>query len=313
MIFRALHKVSCYAPRSLSFPPTKLFESFAWMSNNNVRRGIQHITLSMTADNCESTKEEDVVQMPGPLPAFKNTYYMLRHGQSTANVKGVISSARSLAYSDKHGLTELGRQQGRSSAKALIDLLEQDLKQQDGTTEKARRVFFYTSPFARAKQTAEACLEGLSAAVDKDESIQSKLGIDIQFEEKIAFEDGIMERFFGRLDGLKLYTYAYVWPVDMYDVTHKGYDVESVAEVCTRVGDALKRIDGSEKHSEGGDIIVLVSHADTLQIMQVYAAGLENVGKFSSYRFGNGEVRAMKRTTDSLPEPVPLLPPKPET
>jgi hypothetical protein len=31
---------------------------------------------------------------------------------------------------------------------------------------------------------------------------------------------------------------------------------------------------------------------------------------FSSYRFGNGEVRRMGRDVESLPEPVPLEPPK---
>ena len=56
--------------------------------------------------------------------------------------------------------------------------------------------------------------------------------------------------------------------------------------------------------------IVWVSHADVLQIGQLYAANAENVGKFSAYRFKNGEVRAMKNTPDSLPEPVPLEAPK---
>ena len=60
---------------------------------------------------------------------------------------------------------------------------------------------------------------------------------------------------------------------------------------------------------EGRHHVVLTSHADVLQISQLYGCHAPNVGAFSSYRFGNGEVRAMKRTPDSLPEPSPLEPP----
>lgn len=74
-------------------------------------------------------------------------------------------------------------------------------------------------------------------------------------------------------------------------------------------------LDIDSRHSgggegEGGNHIVLTSHADVLQITQVYAAGLDNVGRFSQYRFGNGEVRRMGRELESLPEAKPLEPPK---
>jgi len=133
-------------------------------------------------------------------------------------------------------------------------------------------------------------------------------------------------RYFGRLDNEAIHTYAYVWPVDMFNVTHTAFDVESVAAVAYRLRETLLKIDNSLIHSRTevdslndssltgtGDIIVFVSHADVLQILQLYAAGVNNVGTFSSYRFGNGEVRAMKRTPDSLPIPQPLEPPRPGT
>eukprot|EP00978_Attheya_sp_CCMP212_P048910 scaffold593155_cov47-Attheya_sp.AAC.1 len=130
------------------------------------------------------------------------------------------------------------------------------------------------------------------------------MGLDIQLD--MIMEDGLMERFFGRLDAEPLSTYGYVWPVDMINVTHTEYDVESVAAVSTRIREAILKID--EQHENGN--IVLVSHADVLQITQCYAAGLPNVGLFSQYRFGNGEVRAMQRSETSLPEPAPLDPPE---
>lgn len=240
-----------------------------------------------------------VDSMPPPLPPLNNDYYLLRHGQSWGNVENVISSARSLATSDKHGLTELGFEQGQKSAVNLLDMIATE----DSPVEKTR-VFFYSSPFARARQTAQACMEGL-----REESNLKKvnyLGLDIQKD--MILEDDIMERYFGDLDDKAIGTYGKVWPVDMVNVTNTEYNVESVAAVSTRIRNTLTRIDASPIHSEreGRDIVVLVSHADVLQITQLYAANVNNVGNFSSYRFTNGEVRSMKRTPDSLPEPDPL-------
>lgn len=92
----------------------------------------------------------------------------------------------------------------------------------------------------------------------------------------------------------------------MFLPTHTAFDVESVASVSTRIRSAI--IDIDSRHGSGNHII-FTSHADVLQITQVYAAELDNVGEFSSYRFGNGEVRRMGRNIESLPEPVPLKPP----
>jgi len=267
-----------------------------------------------------------VNKMPPPLPTqLKNTYYMLRHGQSWGNVEEVISSARSLANSEKHGLTPLGQEQGKESAKNLLNLLQE--KQERGTTSndipssssRRRRLFFYSSPFARARQTAQACIDGFLE--EENGQLVEKMNLDVQTN--IILEDGIMERFFGRLDDGPLETYGYIWPVDMVNVTHTEYDVESVAAVSTRLHETILKIDTSPLHETpatpsnqlGGDdnddngdddIIVLVSHADVLQIAQLYAADIENVGHFSSYRFTNGEVREMALTADSLPDPQPL-------
>jgi len=47
----------------------------------------------------------------GDLLVFKNTYILMRHGQSTANVQGVVSSDPAVG-SSIHGLSETGRLQG---------------------------------------------------------------------------------------------------------------------------------------------------------------------------------------------------------
>jgi broad specificity phosphatase PhoE len=249
-------------------------------------------TTATTTRFSAAPKNSDVAvvrSMPDPLPpALKNTYYLLRHGQSTANVEGIISSARSLAYSDKHGLTPLGYEQGVASSQQLLSLLE-------GSSHE--RLVLISSPFARARQTAEACLEGLLAGPRP---------ADLTIEAGVPLDERLMERYFGKLDDEAIYTYAYVWPVDQFNVTHTAFGVESVAAVATRLRELIVSLEDRYHDCH----VVLVSHADVLQIAQLYAANVENVGVFSSYRFANGEVRVMKQTPDSLPEPNPLRAPK---
>jgi len=271
---------------------------------------IASTTARLASFNAQDATVAVVDEMPSALPPLKNHYYLLRHGQSTANVAGIISSARSLAGSTKHGLTLLGIEQGRDSAAPLMDMIGEDLNSDgnDGDSrvpKSTKQVYFYSSPFARAKETADACLKGITGNAEVAEKVKA-LGLTVN--DDILLDEGLMERFFGRLDGKELATYAYVWPVDMFEPMHTAFDVESVAAVSTRIRSTLLNIDS--QHEGGGNHIVLTSHADVLQITQVYAAGLGNVGKFSQYRFGNGEVRRMGREVSSLPEAVPLQPPK---
>jgi broad specificity phosphatase PhoE len=238
-------------------------------------------------------------EVPPPLSSdlLRNKYYLLRHGQSTANVAEVISSCRSLAYTSRHGLTDLGYNQGMEASAELLDILER-------TTRRGERLVFVSSPFARAYQTAQACLTGLESADHQDRL--GRLGMKVS--SNVEVHDDLVERYFGRLDGQALYTYGYVWPLDMFDSTHTAFDVESVAAVCARFRSVIQDLEvrhGPNCH------VVLVSHADVLQIAQLYASGSDNVGSFSSYRFKNGEIREMVvGSTDFLPKPVPLEPPQ---
>jgi len=288
------------------FPTITCVSSFPLPGQSASARRRRGSPLGSSAENA------NVDGIPPSLPDLRNHYYLLRHGQSTANVAGIISSARSLAGSDRHGLTLLGIEQSRNSAGQLIDAIARDLAEgDDGNGESPQpsrstgQVYFVSSPFARAKETAEQCIRGIR----RDEGVADRAeSLGLTIHDEIHLHDGLMERYFGRLDGMDLSTYAYVWPVDMMDPTHTAFDVESVAEVCERVRGTILELES--RYDGGGNHVVLASHADVLQITQVYAVGLENPGKFSSYRFGNGEVRAMKRSVGSLPEPVPLQPPK---
>jgi broad specificity phosphatase PhoE len=332
--------VLLFASPSLSFKSelsshysTRLHLSTKLLSNRS-----PIITTTATPSVLPSNDDVDIVSsMPDPLPNFlRNEYYLLRHGQSTANVAAVISSDRSLAYSDRHCLTPLGFEQGAQAAEALLQAVEESNIVSSCAGDK---ILFVSSPFCRARQTAEACLTELLV----NESLQKRLkalGVEIEMSSagayvptsaaaaaendvqkpcsssavNILLKEKLMERYFGRLDNEAIYTYAYVWPVDKFNVTHTAFAVESVAAVCKRIRalivDDLEHLSTMSSSCENKYHVVLCSHADVLQIAQLYGANAENVGTFSSYRFANGEVRRMARTVDGLPRPVPLQAPK---
>jgi broad specificity phosphatase PhoE len=109
-----------------------------------------------------------------------------------------------------------------------------------------------------------------------------ELGIEVG--PTIQLNNFLVERSFGRLDGERIYTYAYVWPLDKFNVTHTAFDVESVAAVCHRIRTLI--VDQLEEQYANCHL-VLTSHADVLQIAQLYASKPEAVGYFSSYRFAS--------------------------
>jgi hypothetical protein len=80
---------------------------------------------------------------PAPL---RHQYFALRHGQSLANVEGVISSDPALA-TVAHGLSQLGRAQASEAAAALTD--------GGGGWPELTHVAVYSSDFTRAWETAE--------------------------------------------------------------------------------------------------------------------------------------------------------------
>mmetsp|Transcript_4680 Transcript_4680/g.18700 ORF Transcript_4680/g.18700 Transcript_4680/m.18700 type:complete len:192 (-) Transcript_4680:2322-2897(-) len=146
----------------------------------------------------------------------------------------------------------------------------------------------------------------------------------------IELDARFRERYFGELDGTPLPNYDKVWPRDLEDPTHTDSGVESVYAVAARVLSAITEYETQARRGlgqrpaagpgasaataksnpadaddEAGTCVVIVSHADTLQITQLAIAGVD-LGKFSQYRFRNGEVRQIWASPDCLPDPVPL-------
>jgi probable phosphoglycerate mutase len=170
-------------------------------------------------------------------PQFKNHYFLLRHGESMPNVRGVILSHLEEGKKDEYTLTKNGEEQVRHSV--------QEAKTQGLLKEDA---VIFSSPFSRCRRTAEIAKEVLGVPAE------------------IIFDDRLRERWFGDWEGKSNIHYQEVWDKDILDPNHKDANVESTAEVVARVTGLIHDLEGRY----AGKNILLVSHGDALQILQTF-------------------------------------------
>ena len=249
-------------------------------------------------------------------PPMKNTYLGLRHGESTANLEGIISSDLQIG-SSIHGLTPEGKAQARRSAVNLISMIGRENLLEPG------KVVFVTSPFTRARETALEAIKAMSRIISLENEVYSGDGVttgkgvgkwmvqapvdrcillaecDVA-EQSTVFPDipvlirePLRERFFGEFDQKELIFYNKVWPLDQLDALNSRHGVESVQDVCARCLSLVHSIENEFQNK----IIVLSSHADTLQIFQLFLSAAVDPRRFAEYRFRNGELRIMTSLT----------------
>jgi broad specificity phosphatase PhoE len=184
--------------------------------------------------------------------------HVLRHGESTANVEGVIVSAPSPQALEEVGLTVRGREQAREAA---ADARAQGL---------GAGTLVITSDFARARQTAEEFAAGIGAAAPR-------------------VDQRLRERGFGAHEEGPATAYDAVWERDRARAAHPD-GVEPVAEVASRVLAALTAAD--EEVARGADV-VLVAHGDVLQIALALGAGRDPHDHREVPHLGNAELRVL--------------------
>ncbi|KAJ1449131.1 histidine phosphatase superfamily [Pelagophyceae sp. CCMP2097] len=222
-----------------------------------------------------------------PPASLRNTYFAVRHGQSTANVANIISSNPILG-SNAHELTPLGKVQALEAGESLWQALEP-------FGFGLENVALYSSNFTRARETKEL----VACALER--RWQACTGLFDAPPLRSGVLGALRERDFGKLDGKNTGAYDVVWPRDLQDAFDETDGVESVASVCARLS---KMVEMLEKRHDG-DAIALVAHADVIQIFQLWF-GHADVRTFSSYRFKNGEVRLCDAKGLSLPKPAPM-------
>jgi broad specificity phosphatase PhoE len=164
------------------------------------------------------------------LGCLANRFSVMRHGQSKANARGIIVSRIENDRRGDFGLTELGRQQVLAAA--------QRCGLPEGTV-------ICSSDFSRARQTAEI--------------VRAHLGVP-----RVVIAEALRERCFGDWEGTPTANYARVWAADEASAGRADGNVEPAAAVLDRTTGFIMEL---EDRYSGRDIL-LVSHGDTLQILQ---------------------------------------------
>jgi len=185
-----------------------------------------------------------------------NRFSIMRHGQSKANVGGIIVSRIENDRRGDYGLSELGRKQALAAAQGC------------GLPGDS---VICSSDFARARQTAEV--------------VRAHLGA---LETVIA--EALRERCFGEWEGSGTDNYARVWAADEANSGQAGGNVEPVTAVLDRTTAFIVEL---ERRYSGRDIL-LVSHGDTLQILQAGFLRMNPAGHRNLPDLETAEIRQLR-------------------
>ena len=166
-----------------------------------------------------------------PLKHLSNRYFVMRHGQSLANLQQVIVSDPQNGIDD-YGLSEQGMMQVREVVQC-DPRIDSDL-------------LIVSSDFRRARESAEIAHEILACV------------------QPLQFDERLRERNFGDWELTPDSAYALVWAGDEINPDNIDNAVESPNQVMQRVSAMI--YDYEAKHSNA--TILMVSHGDALQILQ---------------------------------------------
>ena len=184
-----------------------------------------------------------------------NHYFLMRHGESVANHRGLIVSCPDNAVNG-YGLTASGARQVTDSALA---------------TQLDRRTIIVSSDYLRARQTAELMHEITSA------------------ETSVELDPGLRERNFGEWELRGQAAYQTVWKNDLENPNLSIGEVESVADVLDRARKVISRLNGLYQNKS----ILLVGHGDVLQILLAFHHRLDPRFHRSLTAIKNAEIRIL--------------------
>ncbi|CAL5377931.1 unnamed protein product [Camellia sinensis] len=177
-------------------------------------------------------------------PSFLgNKYWVLRHGKSIPNEKGLIVSSMENGTLEEYKLAP----EGVNQALLAGELFQKELEENKIPLENVRICY---SPFSRTRHTAKV--------------VASVLNIPFEGPQCKMIED-LRERFFGPSFELTSHDkYSEIWALDAKDPFMKPEGGESVSDVVSRLTSALITIESEFR----GCTILVVSHGDPLQILQ---------------------------------------------
>ena len=195
-----------------------------------------------------------------PTPTHRgdiSSFYLLRHGQSEANVRGLIASSPAAA-AEGFGLTATGRTQVRESVIAARTA---------GILPETCHVI--SSPLLRARESAVIAAE--------------VLGTTVRVDPRLA------ERGFGEFELTSDDHYERVWSEDRADPSHVKWGVESATSIFGRVSALLRELHAADS----AGTFVLCTHGDVASVLLCAARGLALTQHRDVGAMGNGEVRPL--------------------
>ncbi|XP_027185395.1 uncharacterized protein LOC113783455 [Coffea eugenioides] len=175
--------------------------------------------------------------------ALRNRYWVLRHGKSIPNAKGLIVSSPENGILEEYRLAPEGVDQARLAGQSFQKmLLENNIP-----LENVRICY---SPFSRTSHTAEV--------------VASVMNLPFVGPQCKVIGD-LRERYFGPFNELASHDkYPEIWALDEKDPFLPPEGGESVADVVTRLTEALVSMESDFE----GCVVLIVSHGDPLQILQ---------------------------------------------
>eukprot|EP00965_Chrysotila_dentata_P034262 1141570-Pleurochrysis_carterae.AAC.2 len=193
------------APESYTLISTNLLAELLRLFSMTRRNNYTITACSHWRVGLSCTPHEN--ETPALAAPLRNRYFGLRHGQSEANVAGIISSDPSIGTT-MHGLTALGRLQARRAATTLVDLVGR---------ENLGSTHFYSSDFTRALQTAEEALAGVINLLEYENSVETDDSLELpalpsSLTDGVKVTPLVRERYFGDFDGTVLSNYQQARP-----------------------------------------------------------------------------------------------------
>ncbi|KAL5858623.1 hypothetical protein ACOSQ3_006081 [Xanthoceras sorbifolium] len=181
--------------------------------------------------------------MEKSTPFLWNRYWILRHGKSIPNEKGLVVSSLENGTRPEFQLAS----DGVNQAQLAGELFLKELNQNNIPIENVRICY---SPFSRTTHTAKVVASVLNLTFDGP---QCKVMEDLR------------ERYFGPTFELMSHDkYPEIWALDEKDPFMGPEGGESVNDVASRLAVAMATM---ESEFQGRSILV-VSHGDPLQILQ---------------------------------------------
>ncbi|KAF6157786.1 hypothetical protein GIB67_038254 [Kingdonia uniflora] len=174
---------------------------------------------------------------------LKNRYWVLRHGKSIPNEKGLIVSSMENGTLAEFQLASEGVKQATSAGELFL----MELKENNVSLGDVRICY---SPFSRTSHTAKV--------------VASVLNLPLEGPQCKVMEE-LRERYFGPSFELQSHEkYSEIWALDAKDPSMRPECGESVEDVVTRLTTAIAAMETEFQ----GCAVLIVSHGDPLQILQ---------------------------------------------